>query len=318
VRLVYYGTPSIAVPPLLRLIQDGQKPLLVVTRRDRPKGRGLKSGPSPVRVAAEAGGIPVVTPARAGAPEEIERLRRLEPDLLVLVAYGAILSPELLSVPKLGAINVHFSLLPRYRGASPVQAAILAGETETGVTTMWMTEGLDEGPTFLREPTPIGPSENAGSLSDRLAEIGAHCLSETLDRIRRGEIQRHPQDAAGATYAPKLTSEDARLDLGGDAAAFVRRVRAFAPEPGAYVELDRERLQVLEATPGEPDAAGPSVLGTVRALDRARGLQVELSRGTVWLKTVKPSGRRAMSALDYANGARLVPGARLPLREPSA
>jgi methionyl-tRNA formyltransferase len=138
-----------------------------------------------------------------------------------------------------------------------------------------------------------------------------------LDRIERGAIERHSQDAARATYAPKIASQDARLDLGLDAAAFARRVRAFTPEPGAYVELDGGRLQVLEAAPGEADAVS-SAPGTVRAVDRARGLEIELSRGTVWLRTVKPSGRRAMGAFDYANGARLSPGTRLPLREPSA
>ena len=172
-RLVYYGTPALAVPALTRLVDEGRSPLLVVTRRDRPQGRGLVAGPSPVRAAAEARGIPVATPARAGAPEELARLRALGPDLLLLAAYGQILSPEVLAIPRIGALNVHFSLLPRHRGASPIQAAILAGDRETGVTTMWMTEGLDEGPVFSSLRTPIGPEEDAGSLSARLAELGA-------------------------------------------------------------------------------------------------------------------------------------------------
>ncbi len=324
-RLVYYGTPSIAVPPLLRLIQDGRPPLLVVTRRDRPKGRGLQSAPSPVREAALAHGIPVVTPARAGAPEEVARLLDLKPDLLVLVAYGQILSREVLAVPAIGAINLHFSLLPRHRGASPVQAAILAGDAETGVTTMWMTEGLDEGPTFLAESTPIGPEEDAGALGARLASIGARCLSETLSRIERGEIERRAQEPAQATHAPKIRSEDARLSFGEDAAAFARKVRAFTPEPGAYLDLEGERLQILAASPGDVeggtppgDAAGQAPPGTVRAVDRTRGLEIQLQSGSVWLRTVKPGGRRAMGGSDYANGARLKPGARLPARGPAA
>lgn len=319
-RLVYYGTPAIAVPSLLRLVGDGRAPLLVVTRRDRPRGRGLAVGPSPVRVAAESSGIPVATPARAGAPEEVERVRSLGPDLIVLVAYGQILSRELLAVPHIGAINVHFSLLPRHRGAAPVQSAILAGDPMTGVTTMWMTAGLDEGPTFLSISTPIGSDEDGGSLGARLAQLGAQCLSDTLARIERGEIVRAEQDPSRATYAPKITSADARLSFADDPAAFARKVLAFAPEPGAYLDLGRERLLVLAASPGTvheaaasprgPDEAAASP-GTVRSLDRGRGLEIDCGCGSVWLRIVRPSGRKTMDGYDYANGARLKPGARL-------
>jgi methionyl-tRNA formyltransferase len=316
VRLVYYGTPSLAVPPLIRLLEDRKPPLLVVTRRDRPSGRGLALAPSPVRAAAEARGIPVSTPARAGAPEEIERLRALDPDLLVLVAYGQMLSPELLGVPRIGAINIHFSLLPRHRGASPIQAAILAGDQETGVTAMWMTQKLDEGPVFSSLSTPIAPDEDAGSLGARLAELGARCLSETLSRIEGGEIVRLDQDDAGATYAPKLKREDSRLSLADDPVRFTRKVRAFAPEPGAYLELEGERLQVLTASPGStaapPEPKGPP--GAVLALDRERGLEIGLEQGSVLLQSVRPSGRKAMPAFAYANGARIKPGSRLPVK----
>ncbi|TMQ59936.1 MAG: methionyl-tRNA formyltransferase [Candidatus Eisenbacteria bacterium] len=320
VRLVYYGTPILAVPPLLRLIEDGKPPSLVVTRRDRPSGRGLALAPSPVRAAAEARGIPVATPERAGAPEEIERLRALAPDVLVLVAYGQILSPGLLRLPKIGAINVHFSLLPRHRGASPIQAAILAGDREAGVTTMWMTEKLDEGPVFSSLSTPIGPEEDAGSLGGRLAELGARCLSETLTRIERGEIVRRDQDPSRATYAPKLTREDSRLLLADDPVRFTRKVRAFAPEPGAYLELERERIQILSAAPGSIGAeAGPGEPpGSVLALHRERGLAIRLSSGSVWLKSVRPSGRKVMDAFAYANGARIKPGGMLPVKDLAA
>ncbi len=324
-RLVYYGTPAIAVPPLERLLADGRAPLLVVTRPDRPRDRGLRPAPSPVRAAAEAHGLAVATPARAGAPEELERLRALEPDLLLLVAYGQILSRALLEIPKLGALNVHFSLLPRHRGASPVQAAILAGDRETGVTTMWMTEGLDEGPLFLSEATPVAPDEDAGALAERLARVGADLLARTLDRVERGEIERVPQDAARATVAPKITAAMSRLSIGEEAAAFARRVRALSPSPGAYLELERERIQILAAEPAEDAGAegagaGPAGAegprpGTVLALDPERGLRLALASGSVWLRRVRPAGRRAMSGRDYANGARLRPGARLPLRD---
>jgi methionyl-tRNA formyltransferase len=312
VRLVYYGTPALAVPPLTRLVEEGRTPLLVVTRGDRPKGRGLSSAPSPVRAAAEARGIPVATPARAGAPEELERLRILQPDLLVLVAYGQILSPEVLAIPRIGALNVHFSLLPRHRGASPIQSAILAGDPETGVTTMWMTEGLDEGPVFASLRTPIGPDEDAGTLSARLSELGATCLSETLARIERGENVRKSQDPAAATYAPKLSRLDEQLTTDLDPHTFARKVRALAPTPGAHLDLERGALQIMAASPG-PDGApgGTPRAGTVVRLDREWGLLLALRAGAVWLTRVRASGRKEMGGFDYANGARLRPGALL-------
>ncbi len=318
-RLVYYGTPALAVPPLRRLVQDGRAPLLVVTRPDRPKGRGLATGPSPVKEAASSLGLEVATPARAGAPAEIERIRALAPDLIVLTAYGQILPPALLAVPRLGALNVHFSLLPRHRGAAPIQAAILEGDRETGVSTMWMTEGLDEGPVFLSLSVPIGESEDAGALAARLAEVGAASLSETLDRVGRGEMVRAEQDAARATVTRKLGAADARLQPEEPPEALVRRVRAFAPEPGAYFLLGTpeapaaERLLVLEAATGS-SAPREEPPGTVLAVDRARGVEIALPAGSLWLKRVKPAGRRAMDGAEYANGRRLRAGSRLPLQ----
>lgn len=322
-RLVYYGTPSLAVPPLERLVADGRTPDLVVTRRDRPRERGLKTGRSPVREAAESAGIPVTTPARAGSTEEIERIRAIAPDLLVVAAYGQILPTSLLAAARIGALNVHYSLLPRHRGASPVAAAILAGDRETGVTTMWMTEGLDEGPIFHSLATPIGADENAGSLGARLAELGARCLSETLDRIERGETRREEQDPTRASYAPKLTTEAGRLALDRSAEELVRRVRAFTPDPGAYLELRGGRVLVLAANPGEEEPSNPPggrgepasspVVGTILALEREKGVRVALTRGSLWLARVRPSGRRDMGGYDFANGARLKAGNRLPL-----
>jgi methionyl-tRNA formyltransferase len=315
VRLAYYGTPALAVPALARLVEEGRAPLLVVTRQDRPRGRGYAVTPSPVRAAAESLGLPVATPARAGAPEEIERLRALAPDLLLLAAYGQILSPELLRVPRIGALNVHFSLLPRHRGASPIQAAILAGDEETGVTTMWMTEKLDEGPVFAALGTRIDPEEDAGALTGRLSLLGARCLSETLDRIERGEMVRDLQDSARATYAPKLRREDARLSLTLDPVSFARRVRAFAPKPGAYLDLEEGGpLHVLASAPGARPSGTPAArAGLVLALDRERGLLLRLDAGSVWLRRVRPAGRKEMGGFDYANGARLSAGAKLPL-----
>jgi methionyl-tRNA formyltransferase len=296
-------------------VDDGRAPLLVVTRQDRPQGRGLNVSPSPVRAAAEARGLPVATPARAGAPEELERIRALAPDLLLLAAYGQILSPALLAIPRIGALNVHFSLLPRHRGASPVQAAILAGDEETGVTTMWMNERLDEGPVFASLRVPIEPDEDFGALTDRLAALGARCLSETLDRIERGEIVRTEQDSSRATTSGKLTREDARLSLQDDPLVFARRVRAFAPRPGAFLTLTRdETLLVLAASPGASSGAP----GTVLAVEPQRGIELALAQGSIWLRRVRPAGRKEMGGADYANGARLRAGARLTVSEDGA
>ncbi|HEX5030867.1 MAG TPA: methionyl-tRNA formyltransferase [Candidatus Eisenbacteria bacterium] len=305
-RLVYYGTPAAAVPPLEKLVTGGRAPLLVVTRADRPKGRGLATGCSAVHEAALAMDLPVATPRKAGAPEEIDRVRALEPDLLLVVAYGQILPRALLEVPKIGALNIHFSLLPLYRGASPVQAALLAGDPKTGVSAMWMTEGLDEGPVFEAIETPIEPFEDAGALGARLALLGADCLARALDRIERGEREGRPQDGARSTYAPKIAPDAGRLDLGLEAGEIERRVRAYTPDPGAFFDTPSGRLTLLgaQAAPEEPGAAPGTVLG----IDRERGLRIALARGSVWIATLKPSGRRAMSGRDFANGARLRPG----------
>jgi methionyl-tRNA formyltransferase len=308
-RLVYYGTPAVAVPPLAKLVESGRAPLLVVARADRPKGRGLATGRSAVREAAEAMGLPVATPKRAGSPEEIDHVRALAPDLLVVVAYGQILPRALLDVPSIGALNIHFSLLPFHRGASPVQAALLAGDRTTGVSAMWMTEGLDEGPVFDTIETPIEPHEDAGALGSRLAALGAECLARSLDRIERGEREGRPQDGARSTYAPKIAPDAGRLDLGLDADEFARRVHAYTPDPGAFLDAPSGRLTLLGAEPApEADGASP---GTVIGVDKERGIRLALARGSVWIPRLKASGRRAMSGHDYANGARLKPGALL-------
>ena len=309
-RLVYYGTPHVAVPSLERLVRDGRAPTLVVTRQDRPRGRGLESGPSPVREAATRLGIPVVTPRRAGDPEELERLRALQPDVFVVVAFGQIFSPELLAVPRLGALNLHFSLLPRHRGASPVQAALLAGDAETGVTVQWMTEGLDEGPVAMRRAVPIEDRENAGPLGARLAEIGADLLSSAIAALEAsGSLPREAQDATRATYAARIARDAGRLSFALSSEEVVRRIRAYTPDPSAFFELSSGRLIVVGAEAG--GSTGDAMPGTVLAIERERGVRVALRGGSVWLGRVRPSGRREMAASDFANGARLQVGARL-------
>lgn len=307
-RLIFYGTPSLAVPPLHRLVTDGRTPLLVVTRPDKPRGRGMKSGKSDVRVAAESVGLKVEAPARAGAPEEIERIRSLNPDLLIVAAYGQIFPAALLSAAKRGAINLHYSLLPRHRGASPIQAALLAGDRETGVSVMWMTEGLDEGPILLARAMPIEEEDDAGSLGDKLAHLAAECLVEALDRIERGDAPRTEQDPSRATVAPKISNDAGRLLMHEPAETLLRRIRAFTPHPGAHVELPGGRLQITSASYGGDAHAAP---GTVLGVEAANGIRIATAGGSIWLRRVKPSGRREMTGFEYANGARLKPGDRL-------
>ncbi|MGH7682282.1 MAG: methionyl-tRNA formyltransferase, partial [Candidatus Eiseniibacteriota bacterium] len=241
-------------------------------------------------------------------PEEIERIRALAPDLLVVAAYGQLLPPALLASAARGAINLHYSLLPRHRGASPIQAAILAGDRETGVSVMWMTEGLDEGPVLLARRVAIDAEDDAESLGLKLAHVAAECLVEALDRIERGDAPRVVQDPALATYAPKMSNDAGRLSFRAPAEEVARRVRAFTPHPGAYVDALKGRLQILS---GSADAGADAEPGSVLAIERDRGVRVAANPGSIWLRKVKPSGRREMSGFDYANGARLKPGDRV-------
>ncbi len=304
-RTVFFGTPSWAVPSLEALLASDVEVVAVVTNPDRPAGRRLAPQAPPVKLQALEAGIEVLQPERAREPRLAERLEALGIDVATVVAYGKILPASLLRVPPLGFVNVHFSLLPAYRGAAPVQHALLDGATETGVSIMLLTEGMDEGPLLATERVAIDPRDTGGSLGERLARVGARLLVPVLKDYAVGRIVPQPQDERYATYAPKITEEDARIDWTKPAAAIRNLVRACNPSPGAWTTLGDRRLKVYaaEETPG--DALPPGELVADRELVAGTG------DGTLRLEEVQLAGRRRMKGPELARGLRLLPGERL-------
>jgi len=297
-RIVFAGTPDFAVPCLRAAAARGEV-VAAYTQPDRPAGRGRQLTPSPVKVEALARGIPVFQPENFKSAEAREQLRALAPDLMVVVAYGLILPQSVLDIPRLGCWNVHASLLPRWRGAAPIQRAIEAGDAETGVCLMQMEKGLDTGPVLLSLSTPVSDDDTGGSLHDRLAALGAEVLSDGLGLLRAGmrPVPR-PQPAEGVTYAHKLDKAEARLDWSRPATELANRVRAFHPWPVAEAELAGERLRIhaARALPASPGAAP----GTVLAAGRD-GLDVACGEGALRLLKVQREGGRAMDVADYLN-----------------
>lgn len=298
-RVVFCGTAAFAVPSLQRLLADGHQVLAVLTQPDRPAGRGRRLRASPVKQAALAAGLPLLQPARASAPEVVAELERLAPELLLVAAFGQLLSARVLAVPRLGAVNLHPSLLPRYRGAAPIARAILAGESETGLTTIWMNERMDAGDIILQQPSPISPHHTTGSLTAELAQTGAALLSRTLAAIAQGTAPRCPQPESEATYAPALTKQQARLDWGRPAQELGRLVRAASPIPGAYAYHLGRRLIVCTALPTPQVSAG--IPGQVVEI-RKEGVLVRVGEDALLLQQVRPENARTMTAWEYALG----------------
>lgn len=297
-RIVFAGTPGFAVPSLRAVAAKGEV-VAVYTQPDRPAGRGRQVQFSPVKTEALERGIEVHQPATLRSEEAREQLRALEPDLLVVVAYGLILPREVLEIPRFGCWNVHASLLPRWRGAAPIQRAIEAGDAETGVCLMWMAEGLDTGPVLLSQATPIGPEETAGELHDRLADLGAQVLSDGLGLLRAGiRPVPKPQPAEGVTYAHKLEKAEAKLDWAGPATALANRVRAFHPWPVAEAELDGERIRIHRARALEQahDAAPGTLLAATRD-----GIDIACGEGALRLLELQRPGGKVITAADYVN-----------------
>ena len=310
-RLLFFGTPEFAVPSLAALVDAGVVPLLVVSQPDRPAGRGKRLAAPPVARWARERGLPVAQPQRVGTPAFLAELRELAPDVAAVVAFGQIFPRELLVLPRLGCVNVHASLLPRWRGAAPIQAAIAAGDAETGVTTMLMEEGLDSGPMLLRRATPIGEAETAGELAGRLAAMGADLLVETLAALDAGRLAPLPQPAEGITRAPKVAPGVQRLDWNLPAAELARRILAASPSPGVEAELGGRPARLLRARPlaarREPAAAPGSLLGL-----EGEALAVAAGEGSLLgLLELQRPGRRVLPAREFANGERLRPGDRL-------
>ncbi|MCX7818823.1 MAG: methionyl-tRNA formyltransferase [Kiritimatiellae bacterium] len=307
---MFFGSGDFACPILEALLSDRREEVVgVVTRPDRPAGRGRRPTPCAVRVLAEAQRVPVRTPERVNVPEEVAAIGEWAPDLVVVADYGAILKPPLLSLPRLGGINVHPSLLPKYRGAAPIPWAIANGETLTGVTVQFLAERMDAGDIILAESEPIGPDDTAATLQPRLAALGARLLLRALALFERPPVPRTPQDESAATYAPKIRKEDGLLDWNRPAEELRNRIRAFVPWPRAFTWLPGSppmRLQVLAARV----ESGRGVPGELLELGR-EGPLVATGEQALRLLRVQPEGRAEMSGGEFARGCRIATGTRL-------
>lgn len=303
-RLVFAGTPDFAVPCLRALIAAGYDVVAVFTQPDRPAGRGRKLQQSPVKALALAHGIPVCQPLSLKRDSGARaKLRGFAPDLMVVVAYGLILPVSVLEIPTLGCVNVHASLLPRWRGAAPIQRAVLAGDPASGVCIMRMEAGLDTGPVYLRRALALAPQETGGSLHDRLAALGADALIEALPGIADRSLVPQPQDDALATYAHKLDKSEAQIDWAQPALAIERQVRAFDPWPVAQTSLQGETLRIWSAQ--ALDGVGPGgVPGEVVTADK-NGIAVATGAGIFRITRLQPPGKRPMAAADFLNARRL-------------
>ncbi|ELQ12321.1 methionyl-tRNA formyltransferase [Xanthomonas translucens] len=303
-KIVFAGTPDFAVPSL-RAAAQRHEVVAVYTQPDRPAGRGRGLTPSPVKLEAVARGIPVLQPQTLRSPEALQTLRALQPDLMVVVAYGLILPKAVLAIPTHGCWNVHASLLPRWRGAAPIQRAIEAGDSETGVCLMQMEAGLDTGPVLMSQRTPIGDSDTGGQLHDRLAALGAQVLADGLGLLRAGiRPVPQPQPEVGVTYAHKLDKAQARLDWQQPTAQLALRVRAFNPWPIAEAVLAGERVRIHGAVALELAHAQPP--GMVLAASK-QGIDIACGQGALRLRVLQREGGKAITAADYLNARRDLP-----------
>jgi methionyl-tRNA formyltransferase len=296
-RIVFMGTPEFAVPALRALLET-QTVAGVVTQPDKPAGRGNRLQSPPIKLLADEAGVPVYQPPSLRKPEALGPLASWAPDAIVVAAFGQILRPHVLDLPPLGCINVHASLLPRWRGASPIAHAVLAGDAESGVTLMKMDVGLDTGPMYVAEAVRLGPRETAATLHDTLSVLGGDMLRRHLDDILSGRLAPRAQDEAGATYAPMIAKDAGRLEWTETAAGLDRRVRAMSPWPGAFTHWNGETLKVLAARPLA--LPGPAAPGTV--LGTADGPIVATGDGGLLLESLQLPGKRALDAADFLRG----------------
>jgi methionyl-tRNA formyltransferase len=306
-RVVFFGTPDFAVPTLSALLASRHPVVGVVTQPDRPRGRGHQVSASPVKMLALQNALPLLQPERMKDDAFLMALRALDADLGVVAAYGRILTDAILALPRLGMVNVHASLLPRWRGAAPVHRAILAGDSETGVTIMRVVRELDAGAMLSAARVPIGPEQTTGQLEPVLAELGASLLVDAVSRLAEGPIAEEAQPASGVTYADRITKEDAPVFWWRPAGELHNQVRALNPWPLASTSLGGSRLLVVESELGTEAAPAGALPGTVLAAQGDRFV-VAAGHGTLRLKTVKPEGKRAMAAREFLAGHRVPPG----------
>jgi methionyl-tRNA formyltransferase len=309
-RLVFAGTPDVAVTSLRALLDSRHTVEAVVTRPDAPSGRGRKLEPSPVAVLAREAGIEVLTPAKPREPEFLDRLRAIAPDCCPVTAYGALLPQAALDIPRHGWVNLHFSLLPAWRGAAPVQHAVLHGDDITGATTFRLVPEMDAGPVFGVVTEPIRPTDTSGDLLGRLAESGAELLVRTLDAIEDGTARPEPQPAEGVSLAPKLTPADARVDWKLPAHLIDRTIRGCTPDPGAWTEFEGDRVKLWPFAPADPDANGLPELGPGELHVARKAVYAGTGSHAVRLGDVQPPGKRRMPAADWARGLRAEAGSR--------
>jgi len=308
-NVVFMGTPDFAVPTLRQLISRKHHVQAVVTQPDRAKGRGRKVVPPPVKMLAQQYGIPVLQPEKVRTREVVHDLEAFAPDVIVVVAYGQILPESILRIPPKGCINIHGSLLPKYRGAAPIHWAVIRGETETGVTTMFMDKGMDTGDILLKRALPIAPTDTTGSLHDRLSLLGAELLVDTLGRLEAGTLQRTPQNHKIATYAPMLTKEDGLIHWDESAVVIDRKVRGLSPWPGAYTYFQGKMIKILqvERAEGVVECENPPP-GTVVAVDNTSGVLIATGTDCIRVIRVQPQNKNAMDCRDFCRGYRLVIG----------
>jgi methionyl-tRNA formyltransferase len=308
-RVVFFGTPAFAVPTLQRLISSRHQVVAVVTQPDRPRGRGQHTAFSPVKDVAIAVGVPVLQPERLKVAEFVDPFRALAPDLAVVAAYGRIIPQLVLDIPKHGMINVHASILPKYRGAAPVHRAVIAGDTETGVSLMQLVFDLDAGPVFDVVRTPIGPEETSREVEARLAQLGAELCVKVVDEIAEGRATAVPQDGSQATYAPRITTAEGPIDWTLPARVIHNRVRGLHPWPHASSSISGSRVLILRTTVDEAVVPPQTAPGTVL---RASGDQLIVStgEGALQILQLQPEGRRLMTAREFLAGRRIPPGVR--------
>jgi methionyl-tRNA formyltransferase len=312
-KVLFWGTPDFAAPPLRALLGEGFEVVGVVTQPDRPQGRSRSAlVASPIKQIALEESLPVLQPERPRGPEFTEQIRGLAPDISVVVAYGHILPREVIDLPRLGTINIHASLLPEWRGAAPIQAAIRACQTETGVTIMRMVPRLDAGPILLQVPTPITHDETYGELQLRLSELGALALIEALSLVDIGQMDERPQDDARATLAPKIGRDDARIDWSLSASQIACAIRAFDPKPGAFTTLGGVETKLFGArvASSDPAAGGSNAPGTVLAIEET-GALISCGSGAVRVTDAQPAGKRRLTMNELARGRSLRVGDRL-------
>ncbi len=308
-RIVFMGTPDFAVPCLQVLLEEGYHVAAVVTQPDRPKGRKRVLTPPPVKVEAEKHGIPVLQPERLRHEEAVEAILEFKPDLIVTAAYGQILPKSLLEAPEYGCINVHASLLPKYRGGAPIHYAILKGETATGVTIMYMAEGLDTGDMISKVEVAITDEDTTGTLHDKLSEAGSALLKQTVSQLFNREIQAVPQNHDEASYAPNISRSDELIDWTRSSRDIFNQIRGLSPWPVAFTTWDGQGLKVWGCLPPETKTSvkDDAVPGTVLTMS-SEGIQVKTGDGAVWLTEIQPAGKKRMTVAEFARGSEIPEG----------